>query len=190
MNFIHRFMNLILGLAAISTLSVFGYVFYFKSQSVVRAPSQAQKNPQAIDTEALVSKYMQETRLHLDAQKRATERAFIKGQLNAENPKIPIKETDPTKIPTDKQIWSNKQKDAEYLPDQINRKIMGEDEQRAQAEAEKKEYARQFIENARKDGYHIVLDDNLNVIKMLPIRKPSNNTSGPKYDQFETNPSN
>lgn len=190
MGFVHRFMNLILGLAAVSTVSIFGYVLYFKSQPTVRTPSQVQQSPQAIDTDALVSKYMQETKLHLDAQKRAAERAFVKGQLNAESQKAKYKEVDPSKIPVDKQIWSNKANDQDSLPDQLNRKIMSEDEQRAQAEAEKKEYARQFIENARKDGYHIVLDDNLNVIKMLPIRKPSNNSTGPKYDQFETNPSN
>lgn len=38
---------------------------------------------------------------------------------------------------------------------------------------QKKEYARQYIENARKGGYAIELSADLEVIKVTPIRKPS-----------------
>lgn len=39
--------------------------------------------------------------------------------------------------------------------------------------AEKKEYARQWIQNARKEGYLLELSDDLEIIKYTPIRKPS-----------------
>lgn len=39
----------------------------------------------------------------------------------------------------------------------------------------KKEYARQFIENARKAGYIIRLNDDYKVIFVRPIRKPAEN---------------
>jgi hypothetical protein len=38
---------------------------------------------------------------------------------------------------------------------------------------QKKEYARQYIENARRGGYVIELSADLEVIKVTPIRKPS-----------------
>ncbi|MGZ3747916.1 MAG: hypothetical protein ACXWRE_11170 [Pseudobdellovibrionaceae bacterium] len=43
------------------------------------------------------------------------------------------------------------------------------------SEAYKKEYARQFIENARKAGYIIKLNDDYKVISVRPIRKPAEN---------------
>ena len=43
------------------------------------------------------------------------------------------------------------------------------------SEAYKKEYARQFIENARKAGYLIKLNDEYKVISVKAIRKPAQN---------------
>jgi hypothetical protein len=45
----------------------------------------------------------------------------------------------------------------------------------AYSEAYKKEYARQFVENARKAGYIIKLNDDYKVILVTPIRKPAEN---------------
>lgn len=49
----------------------------------------------------------------------------------------------------------------------------------------KQEYARQFIENARRDGFEIELNDDLEVIRATPIRKPSND-----IDEVDILPSN
>src|SRR5690606_34236769 len=44
----------------------------------------------------------------------------------------------------------------------------------AQSEEYKKEYTRQFIENAKKDGWEIKVDANYKVISVRPLeRKPS-----------------
>ncbi len=49
--------------------------------------------------------------------------------------------------------------------------------------AEKKQYAKQYVENARKDGFEIELNENLEVTKSTPIRKPSK-----QDDSFESLP--
>lgn len=46
-------------------------------------------------------------------------------------------------------------------------------------EAYRKEYARQFIENARRGGYEIQLSDDYRVISVKPIRSPSSRYSAP-----------
>lgn len=47
--------------------------------------------------------------------------------------------------------------------------------------AYKKEYARQFVENARMNGYAVTLDSNYVVIKVVPIRRPSQQDSAPLF---------
>jgi len=49
------------------------------------------------------------------------------------------------------------------------------------SEEYKKEYARQFVENARKAGYIIKLNDDYKVIMVRPIRKPAEN-----YELFQS----
>ncbi|WP_413289668.1 hypothetical protein [Bdellovibrio sp. HCB337] len=50
------------------------------------------------------------------------------------------------------------------------------------SEEYKREYARQFVENARKAGYLIKLNDDYKVISIRPIRKPAEN-----FELFESN---
>lgn len=44
-------------------------------------------------------------------------------------------------------------------------------------EAYRAEYARQFVENARRNGYHIVLDANFVVLSVTPIKPQERNPS-------------
>lgn len=48
-------------------------------------------------------------------------------------------------------------------------------------EAYKKEYARQFIENARRAGYFIKLNEDYKIISVRPLRKPTEN-----FDLFKS----
>jgi len=41
------------------------------------------------------------------------------------------------------------------------------------SEEYKREYARQFVENAKKAGYRLILNDQYKVISVTPIRKPA-----------------
>ncbi len=45
------------------------------------------------------------------------------------------------------------------------------------SKAYREEYAKQFIENARRGGYKIILNDDFKVISATPIRKPSPNAN-------------
>lgn len=58
---------------------------------------------------------------------------------------------------------------AEVIQMEVYRKKM----QELADQAYKEEYARQFKENALKDGYEIELNDNLDVISVKPLRQPS-----------------
>ena len=50
------------------------------------------------------------------------------------------------------------------------------------SEEYKREYARQFIENAKKAGYRIIVNDQFKVISVTPIRKPAQD-----FELFESN---
>lgn len=54
--------------------------------------------------------------------------------------------------------------------DLIHHQLFQEQQNREQSEAYKKEYARQFIENARRGGWDIKLNDEYRVISVKPIR--------------------
>ncbi|WP_413586016.1 hypothetical protein [Bdellovibrio sp. HCB274] len=57
--------------------------------------------------------------------------------------------------------------------DVIQRELFNAEQDAAYSEAYKKEYARQFVENAAKGGYNVILDDQYRVRKVTPInRKP------------------
>lgn len=59
-------------------------------------------------------------------------------------------------------------------PNELIQMELFEQEQFAQySEEYKKEYARQFVENAKKAGYRIILNDQYKVISVVPIRKPA-----------------
>ncbi|MEK2689604.1 hypothetical protein [Bdellovibrio sp. GT3] len=57
--------------------------------------------------------------------------------------------------------------------DVIQRELFNAEQDAAYTEAYKKEYARQFVENAAKGGYNVILDDQYRVRKVTPLnRKP------------------
>lgn len=55
----------------------------------------------------------------------------------------------------------------------IQHQIFEEQNKQNMNEAFKKEYARQFIENARRGGYEIKLSEDYRVISVKPLRQPS-----------------
>jgi hypothetical protein len=66
--------------------------------------------------------------------------------------------------------------------DMIHHQLFEEQKLQLMDEAYKKEYARQFIENARRGGYDVKLNDEYKVISVKPARKPSTN-----YQLFDQN---
>jgi len=55
----------------------------------------------------------------------------------------------------------------------IQAQLSDADRRREYEETYRAEYARQFVENARRNGYDVVLNDNYVVISVRPIRNPS-----------------
>lgn len=60
--------------------------------------------------------------------------------------------------------------------DIVQKELFNEQQMQEYTEAYKEEYARQFIENARRGGYKVILSEDLSrVISVTPIRSPSQN---------------
>jgi hypothetical protein len=57
--------------------------------------------------------------------------------------------------------------------DLIQAELFQQDQLQQYSEAYKKEYARQFVENARKAGYEVVLSESYKVLAVKPLRKPA-----------------
>lgn len=53
----------------------------------------------------------------------------------------------------------------------IHQQLFEEQRDRERSDAYKKEYARQFIENARRGGYEVQLSDDYRVLSVKPIRR-------------------
>lgn len=79
---------------------------------------------------------------------------------------------------------SSRQDEVSSPQDVIQREVFSREQMAEYTQAYKEEYARQFIENARKGGYRVILSEDLNrVISVQPIK------AAPK-DAFQVFPSN
>ncbi len=66
--------------------------------------------------------------------------------------------------------------------DVIQKELFNAQQEAAYSEAYKKEYARQFVENARRGGYKVYLDENYRVKQVIPLNRQPGST-----DIFNTN---
>lgn len=64
--------------------------------------------------------------------------------------------------------------------DLINHQLFEQERAKASNEAYRREYARQFIENARRGGWDVKLSEDYRVISVRPYQKPT----GPQYQLF------
>lgn len=148
--------------------------YYFKSTSGVKTVSptlSAEQLDELVNThlkktvqQNQLTKIMNEKALFENRTKRA---AFERQRKAKEDKEI-------TKIPATSQIWKDEQKANGSTPTQVINEVLNENtDYEKMIATEKKEYARQWIENARKEGYLLELSPELEVIKYTPIRKPS-----------------
>lgn len=165
-------------LIVLLVFGIAGAFFYFKNNPKVVAPKPlTAEQLSAKQQDEVVNKYLQETTQNVLREKIKGEQIMAEArlklaELEKKNREKQQKENE--KIPLEKQIWKESDLPVVDSPAQdINSKVNQKVFQDQMDEAEKKEYARQFIENARKGGYHIELDNNLEVIKVTPIRRPS-----------------
>ncbi len=187
---IHRIMgkiNSVLNLliAAVVIVLAGGTFLYFKEKSAVDS-NGVKLSTHEVDK--VVNKYMQQASVEALRQKIVADRAIEKSrqkivELNRQNRLRQEKELEA--IPAEKQIWKESDVQAQQQPQRLYPPPAEPLPDGPMTDAEKREYARQYIENARRGGYVIELNEYLEVIKWTPMRKPSQ-----QEDTFESLPSN
>lgn len=136
------------------------------------------KGQSAIDDK--VNEYMHEVQKKLTvAELRSLNQLHGLGpQPKAPPRKIEEIETDPSKVSRKEQIW--KESDSQTQKDIIQRRILEEENLKQANEQAKRQYASEFIENARRNGYHITLSPSMEVLSVEPIKK-----IGDDYDSLD-----
>lgn len=149
-----------------------GFYFYQTRYSTNQHDISSLKPPaQTIDVDGIVNKFMQQTAAQGIHDQYASQMA-LKKQLA-----IPIKITEgkneirPEDVPVEKQIHQIDHIDSPA--EAIRQEVFDKEMQAKSDQQDRLEYARQYIENARRAGYRLVLSEDLKVMSVTPIRKPS-----------------
>ena len=187
MKSLSSFLNLAIFIAVVCT----GYfIFYPQTSNLAKNPQMNtqplnSRTTSSIDPQDLANKYMQQVQYELNLQKMKLSSTGL-DSLN-KHKKI-NSETDPRKISADQQIWkeSDQGSKAKTADEIFNENYEREQHLKQQQVIEKAEYIRQYKENAKKEGYDIVLSDDLEVISVTPIRKPSNDFDQNKIESDES----
>jgi len=164
MKTLNQFLNYLIAAVVIG----FGafYFLQFKKDNADRKVANALPT-KPVNVDDVVNKYMKQTADQM-VREQVNSQLAIRQQLSRP---IVIKkektaEVNPEDIPADQQIWKDSRfKNSANEPKPVDPKV--------QEELAKKEFARQYIENARKDGYHVILSPDLKVLSVTPIRQPS-----------------
>lgn len=177
---INKFLNLVIVFGCV----VIGFLFYQaktendnSNKAQQRTVEQSSVRP-AMDPQELANKYLQQAQQNLNADKIRAE-INIKNAIRDTNKAVAggggqkVVETDPSKVPAEQQIWKDttQQMTAEKL---MEMRLSEQMSPKNGGELDKQEYIRQFKENARKNGYEITVNDDLEVTSVTPIRKPQN----------------
>lgn len=184
---INKFLNLVIILGCV----VIGYFFYHaktKNDKSVRSLQYSADQSSVrseTDPQDLANEYLQQAQQNLAADKLKAEINFKKAMIESQQAHYPQKivETDPSKVPIEQQIWKEPV-EQRPLDQRFSEHVDPKND-----EIDKQEYIRQFKENARKNGYEITVNDDLEVTSVTPIRKPqnskndydSNNSSDSEY---------
>jgi glutamine cyclotransferase len=189
MKWINKFLNTILFFAVTICVGVFGYI-YFQKTSAPKNLKVSESVHSSLSPEELVNKYMQESSSELQRQKLESANKIKSTTIPIEISKLKEKEINPSDIPIEQQIAKDTASVSPQttLTEDFNQKSWQSQVQNIQSAEEKKQYAKEFIENAKKNGYHITLSDDLQVTSVKPIRKPTNQQND--TDTFESEPSN
>lgn len=190
MDFLNKVLNLLIVLAVVTLAGSFFYFNDLKQKSAAQRALRDSKATPPADVQAMVNTHLQEIEKARQIEKLRMEAALsdARKQVKAEFEATVKKENQQNmNISKDKQIWKEEEVKQEAKIEvrpkakpQPQYKFTEPDDTRGQeidisklSPEEKREYKRQYIENARKGGYQIELSDDLQVIKATPIRKPS-----------------
>jgi hypothetical protein len=147
-------------------------------------PNQQIQNDQARESE-LVNKhlFMTDQAMELSKEKVAIQNQFA--NLKIGQSIVPGKKFEPQQLGVDHSPDSNETTAFDDLnrypktitatnPDNIIQgQLRDQDETKRYEVAYREEYVRQFVENARRAGYDVQLNDDLVVVSVRPIRNPS-----------------
>ena len=174
-------------LIAISVIALAASFFYFNDSKKKFYPINHALNSSEKDklVDQVVNKHIKEANQLNTANQLKMDRALFEARkkvLAADELARQKEDLKNQKIPLERQVVTEAElrRQAEQLPPveapvvksrKSNRSV--ELDVSKMTPEEKDEYARQYIENARKGGYHIELSEDLEVIKATPIRKPS-----------------
>ncbi len=154
--------------------AIYGAVYFldFKPTPATKLESKAK-----VDIDQVVNKFLKQTSEQTIKDQMAFKSALQKQLDKPIEPKRPKLNAKPEDIPANQQIWkADSLTPAEIIQAESQRKEQLE----LQVELDKQEYARQFVENARKSGYHVVLSSDYKVLSVTPIRKPSQFDQAPE----------
>lgn len=156
-------------------LIAFGLFFYMKDKGYFQKKDLQVSHASSLDTDRLVNQHLQETNRKMLRDK-ADPKQAIEAALRDAN-KLKEKPPAPPQIPREADGL------AKFQNSQAEKNLKQLRNQPSTLSRE--EYARQYIENARRDGFEIELSDDLEVIRATPIRKPSQ-----EIDMVDIHPSN
>lgn len=179
-----KLLNRVFNLAIV--LIIFGYgAFYFYSGSHKKDKALGQVELSSSDIEQVVNKYLKQTTNAVQMSRFNSDRALQAARNQPLNLTNRSKETNPANVPVEKQIW--KDSDFSASPaETIAADVFDENALALQDEQMRKQYAQDFIDNARRGGFHVVLSKDLTkILSVTPIRKPSG-----EDDSTESFPSN
>jgi hypothetical protein len=182
MKLIRRFIDYLLLFTVAACIGIFGYVY-------LKNPDAPAKPLEKLSAEMLVDKYMKDTQLDLIRQEKESVYRIKSIKEHVKPSKTVKQEISPLDIPIEKQIAKDYSViDQQSLTESIDQKLYESQVEQLQNEKAKHEYAKEFIANARRHGYHITLSEDLQVTSVRPIRKPTNQSAD--EDTFESEPAN
>lgn len=157
-------------------------------------PEQTKKSgaPAAVKTEKFeksVNKHLMYTNEKMDLERRRMEieNARLGGDFNSTKAQPTYEpQTSGVDLSTDSKAaevanelgrGTRREEEATSPHDIIQKELFNAEQNAQYTQVYKEEYARQFIENARRGGYKVILDDQYRVKQVIPIRRPSEATS-------------
>lgn len=168
-------------------LMVVGYgTFFFYGESIMKPQKPAgQFELSSNDIDQVVNKHLKQTTETIEKEQFNSEKAIYKALRQPLKISTAIKETNPEDVLVSQQIWKESEVSVSAA-DQINSSVYDQMALQKQNEQERKQYAKDFIDNARRGGFHVELSEDLSrILRVTPIRKPSQDD-----DSYESNPSN
>lgn len=168
MKFLNKIFNYVIAVIIIGYAAFF---FYNRAQNNLTNKSEGKIEEASKNVDDVVNKYLAQTTEIMEKEKFEKDKALYRAMTQ------PIK-INPSQIGPRPEDIPIEQQIAKDIPpvtpsEVINAQIFDQEAKAKQDEADRKEYRRQFIENARQGGYEIELSEDNKVLKSTPIRKPS-----------------